>query len=125
MVLLGKFFVGTLRGPPASKIVGVTTIEANDIFMSISTLCINKRFESRLIDLHRDVGYRLPRETMRLTREVLEIGSLSRSATTETRMYARNQTQKNRGNVETQDITWKTHYGGKNHDSPQAVKYTI
>ena len=25
----------------------------------------------------------------------------------------------------TQDITWKTHNGGKNHDSPQAVKYTI
>ena len=28
-------------------------------------------------------------------------------------------------NVKTQDITWKTHKGGKNHDSPQAVKYTI
>ena len=51
--------------------------------------------------------------------------SLSRSATTETRMYARNQTQKNGGNVATQDITWKTHNGGKNHDSPQSVKYTI
>ena len=25
----------------------------------------------------------------------------------------------------TQDITWKTHNGGKNHDSPRAVKYTI
>ena len=28
-------------------------------------------------------------------------------------------------NVETQDITWKIHNDGKNHDSPQAVKYTI
>ena len=53
------------------------------------------------------------------------MSSLSRSATTEMRMYARNQTQENRGNVETQGITWKTHNGGKNHDSPQAIKYTI
>ena len=28
-------------------------------------------------------------------------------------------------NVETQDVTWKTHNSGENHDSPQAVKYTI
>ena len=28
-------------------------------------------------------------------------------------------------NSETQDITWKTHNSGKNHDSPQAVEYTI
>ena len=41
------------------------------------------------------------------------------------RMYARNQMQKMESNVETQNITWKTHNGGKNHDSPQAVKYTI
>ena len=27
----------------------------------------------------------------------------------------------NRSNVETQHVTWKTHNGGKNHDSPQAV----
>ena len=30
----------------------------------------------------------------------------------------------NRNNVETQDVTWKTHNGGKNHDSPQAVNNT-
>ena len=31
----------------------------------------------------------------------------------------------NRNNVETQNVTWKTHNGGKNHDSPQAVKCTM
>ena len=25
----------------------------------------------------------------------------------------------------TQRLTWKTHNGGKNHDSPQAAEYTI
>ena len=30
----------------------------------------------------------------------------------------------NRSNVETQDVTWKTHNDGKNHDSPQAVNNT-
>mgnify|MGYP006973849238 CR=1 FL=1 len=30
----------------------------------------------------------------------------------------------NRNNVETQDVTWKTHNGGKNHGSPQAVNNT-
>ena len=33
--------------------------------------------------------------------------------------------RKQKYKVETQGITWKTHYGGKNHDSPQAVEYTI
>ena len=28
---------------------------------------------------------------------------------------------KNRNNEEAQDVTWKTHNGGKNHDNPQAV----
>ena len=28
-------------------------------------------------------------------------------------------------NVETQDITWRTNNGGKNHDNPQVAKYTI
>ena len=36
-------------------------------------------------------------------------------------MYARNTHTENRNNVETQNVTWKTHNGGKNHDSPQAV----
>ena len=49
---------------------------------------------------------------------------LVRSATTETRMYARN-IQKTESNIETHDITWKTHNSGKNHDSPRAVEYTI
>ena len=31
----------------------------------------------------------------------------------------------NRNNVETQDVTWKTHNGGKNHESPQAVKQSL
>ena len=30
----------------------------------------------------------------------------------------------NRNDVETQDVTWKTHNGGKNHDSPQVVNNT-
>ena len=34
-------------------------------------------------------------------------------------------TQKTESNIETQDITWKTHNSGKNHDSPRAVEYTI
>ena len=42
--------------------------------------------------------------------KLLETDYLVRPATTECRKY-----------VETQDIMWKTHNGGKNHDSPQAV----
>ena len=33
--------------------------------------------------------------------------------------------RKQKYKVETQDITWKTHNGGKNHDSPRALEYTI
>ena len=33
--------------------------------------------------------------------------------------------RKQKYKVETQDITWKTHNGGKNHDSPRATEYTI
>ena len=36
-------------------------------------------------------------------------------------VYTKSKVQKTVSNVETQDITWKTHNGGKNHDSPQAV----
>ena len=34
-------------------------------------------------------------------------------------------THKTESNIETQNITWKTHNSGKNHDSPRAVEYTI
>ena len=54
---------------------------------------------------------------------LIEIDHLVRSATTESWKYVPNQKmQKTVSNVETQDITWKTHNSGKNHDSPQAVK---
>ena len=33
--------------------------------------------------------------------------------------------RKQKYKVETQDITWKTHNGGKNHGSPRAAEYTI
>ena len=55
--------------------------------------------------------------------------SLVRSATTEPWKYARNGHRKQKYRVEnettTQRLTWKTHNGGKNHDNPQAVEYTI
>ena len=34
-------------------------------------------------------------------------------------------THKTESNIETQNITWKTHNSGKNHDSPRAIEYTI
>ena len=33
--------------------------------------------------------------------------------------------RKQKYKVETEDITWKAHNGGKNHDSPRAAEYTI
>ena len=33
--------------------------------------------------------------------------------------------RKQKYKVETQDITWKTHNDGKNHDNPRAAEYTI
>ena len=33
--------------------------------------------------------------------------------------------RKQKYKVETQDITWKTHNDGENHDSPRAAEYTI
>ena len=53
---------------------------------------------------------------------VIGFDSLVRSATTETENVCTKSTHKTECNMEIQDITWKTHNGGKNHDNPQAVK---
>ena len=58
-------------------------------------------------------------------RHMIGFDSLVHSATSEKRGCMHEIYRKQKYKVETQDITWKTHNGGKNHDSPRAAEYTI